>query len=225
MYQVNQLTSNGKSHDIVKEYLQNLEGIISIKSSIFEEFITAVAPISVWEKSLETVFIVAADVKGKTALEKFALITSEKKNNRMAIRTLQYKLPKVLRGHVTTVLNTVQAPQFEKSKKIINLTKKIDSKIMTEINNLNSYSDLTDNNSANPATDKKDKSHKNVNEKKNKSDRKIRNFKNIDEKKEIKQKTKILEKNPKRKSISFGFTFPRLLNDVYNIMSNSGRLC
>lgn len=222
-YQVYQLTSNGKSHNIVKEYLQNLEGIVSIESSKYEEFITAVAPVSVWENIFETKFIVVANAKSKNIKDKINSIISKEKNDRMAIRTLQYKLPKILRGHVTTVLNTVQAPQFEKNKKVINSSKKIDSKIISEINDLNKYSDVTDNNDVTTSTtNKADNDNKIEQNKFENNDDKKRKFTDLEEKQKIAKRTKLSEKNPKRKSISFGFTFPRLLNDVYNIMSNTG---
>ena len=200
--QVHQVTSNGKSHNIVKEYLQNLEGIVSIKSSKYEEFITAVAPIAVWEKMLETKFILVANVKGKTANEKIKLISGDYKNIiKKAVRTLQYKLPKVLRGHVTTVLNTVQAPQFEKNKKVVKSAKKIDSKIISEINNYSANNNYIDN-----------RLH----------GRKKRNFENNEDNKDIVEEVKLSADGTRKKSISLGFTFPRLLNEVYNIYRNKG---
>lgn len=175
---------------------------MSIKSSKYEEFITAVAPISVWEKILETKFILVANVKGKTASEKIKLISGEYKNIiKKAVRTLQYKLPKVLRGHVTTVLNTVQAPQFEKDKKAVKSAKKIDSKIMSEINNYSANNNYIDN-----------RLHS----------RKKRNFDNNEDNKDIVEEVKLSSDGAKRKSISLGFTFPRLLNEVYNIYRNTG---
>lgn len=187
----------------MKEYLQNLDGIISIKSSKYEEFITAVAPVAVWEKIMETKFILVANVKGKTANEKIKLIAGgEFQNVKKAVRTLQYKLPKVLRGHVTTVLNTVQAPQFEQNKKVLKSAKKIDSKIINEINNYSANNNYIDN-----------RLHS----------RKKRTFENNEDNKEdTVENVKNFADGAKRKSISLGFTFPRMLNEIYNIYKNSG---
>lgn len=197
---------------------------MSIESSKYEEFITAVAPVSVWENIFETKFIVVANAKSKNIKDKIKSIISKEKNDRMAIRTLQYKLPKFLRGHVTTVLNTVQAPQFEKSKEVINSAKKIDSKIISEINDLNKYYDITDNNDVTTSTTKRVDNDEIEQNKFENNDEKKRKSTDLEEKQEIAKRMKLSKKNPKRKSISFGFTFPRLLNDVYNIMSNTGLL-
>lgn len=197
---------------------------MSIESSKYEEFITAVAPISVWENIFETKFIVVANAKSKNIKDKINSIISKEKKDRMAIRTLQYKLPKILRGHVTTVLNTVQAPQFEKSKKVINSAKKIDTKVMNEINNLNKYSDVIDNNNEMTNTMNNADNNKIEQNKIEKNDRKKIKYTDLEEKQEITKRIKLSKQNPNRKSISFGFTFPRLLNDVYNIMSNTGLL-
>ena len=114
-----------------------MEGVISVKYSQFQDFITVIAPISVWEREFETVFFTVAQKKSESA-------DKINKNVLLAIRTLQYKLPKTIRGHVSTVLNTVQAPVFKKTKKQISDAKKIDPALLSKINE--NMKNINDNN-------------------------------------------------------------------------------
>jgi hypothetical protein len=188
------LTSNGQSFELVKEYFGLLEGVISVKGSQYQEFVTVEAPVAIWEKVLETVFF-SVGMKNGGKLDENK-ITS--KNNRMAVRTLQYKLPKVLRGHVSTVLNTVQAPLFKKDKKVKNF-------------------ESLKNDIINRVKENSEKKEKVI------TADKIREN-NRDEEVTISESSKtftVVSKKGKR-DYFLGLTYPNLLNDVYNIKSNIG---
>jgi hypothetical protein len=161
----------------VKEYFELLEGVISVTGSQFQEFITVEAPVAIWEKVLETVFFTVGMKNGnKSDGDKMT-----EKNNRVAVRTLQYKLPKILRGHVSTVLNTVQAPLFKKNKKVRNF-ESLEKDVINRIKE-NREKKVTD--SESPVIN-----------------------------------TEVSKKG--KRDYFLGLTYPNLLNDVYNIKSNTG---
>ena len=93
------LTSNPESNQVVIKYLQNL-GLSSVKGTKHGDYVTATAPLSLWEEVLETVFFRVAQVNGGD-------------NTQTAIRCLQYTMPSSLHTHVLTILNTVQTPDFK----------------------------------------------------------------------------------------------------------------
>ena len=187
------MTSNGKSHNIVKEYLESIDGITSIQYSKYQDFISVIAPVSVWENLFETIFFTVSRKGGKE--EKIDGV-----KNVMAVRTLQYKLPKLLRGHVSTVLNTVQAPIFKKSKRSLDTGNVVNPVMLSIINeNMKNIVNKTDN--SGDVMIKKDK-------------------KSIDcEGKKEKKMNKYPSKNVGR----MGLSYPRLLNEVYNIQNNNGK--
>ena len=102
-------------------------GITSIQYSKYQDFISVVAPVSIWENLFETVFFTVSK-------KEFKEVNDHSMKNVMAVRTLQYKLPKILRGHVSTVLNTVQAPIFKKSKRSLDTESKLDPVMLSKIN-------------------------------------------------------------------------------------------
>ena len=163
----------------MKEYFELLEGVISVTGSQFQEFITVEAPVAVWEKVLETVFFTVGMKNGnKSDGDKMT-----EKNNRVAVRTLQYKLPKILRGHVSTVLNTVQAPLFKKNKKVRNF-ESLEKDVINRI--------------------------------KENREKKVTNSESSVTNTEVSKKGK--------RDYFLGLTYPNLLNDVYNIKSNTGEI-
>jgi hypothetical protein len=165
-----------------------------VKGSQYQEFVTVEAPVAIWEKVLETVFF-SVGMKNGGKLDENK-ITS--KNNRMAVRTLQYKLPKVLRGHVSTVLNTVQAPLFKKDKKVKNF-------------------ESLENDVINRVKENSEKKEKIM------TADKIREN-NRDEEVTISESSKTFTEVSKKgkRDYFLGLTYPNLLNDVYNIKSNIG---
>jgi hypothetical protein len=184
------LTSNCQSFELVKEYFGLLEGVISVKGSQYEEFITVEAPVAIWEKVLETVFFT---VGMKHGADKITV-----KNNRMAVRTLQYKLPKVLRGHVSTVLNTVQAPLFRKDKKVKNF-ESLEKDVLNRVKQNSEKKEI-------------DMTADNIRE--NNRDMEVTNSES--------SKTSTEVSKMGRRDYFLGLTYPNLLNDVYNIKSNTG---
>ena len=163
----------------MKEYFELLEGVISVTGSQFQEFITVEAPVAIWEKVLETVFFTVGMKNGnKSDGDKMT-----EKNNRVAVRTLQYKLPKILRGHVSTVLNTVQAPLFKKNKKVRNF-ESLEKDVINRI--------------------------------KENREKKVTNSESSVTNTEVSKKGK--------RDYFLGLTYPNLLNDVYNIKSNTGEI-
>lgn len=193
-----QLTSNGQSFKLVKEYFGLLEGVISVKGSPYEEFVAVEAPVAVWEKVLETVFVTVGMKNGNKANPNKLIEI----NNHVAVRSLQYKLPKILRGHVSTVLNTVQAPLFKKNKKLRNL-ESLEQDVINRI--------------------KENRKKKDVNTdeiRENKDDEKVLKSVNSVVTTEIDED---VSKKGKR-DYFLGLTYPNLLNDVYNIKSNKGKI-
>jgi hypothetical protein len=184
------LTSNCQSFELVKEYFGLLEGVISVKGSQYQEFITVEAPVAIWEKVLETVFFT---VGMKHGADKITV-----KNNRMAVRTLQYKLPKVLRGHVSTVLNTVQAPLFRKDKKVKNF-ESLEKDVLNRVKQNSEKKEI-------------DMTADNIRE--NNRDMEVTNSES--------SKTSTEVSKMGRRDYFLGLTYPNLLNDVYNIKSNTG---
>lgn len=188
------MTSNGQSFELVKEYFELLEGVISVKESQYQEFVTVEAPVAVWEKVLETVFFTV----GMKKVKKSDVDKITEKNDHMAVRTLQYKLPKILRGHVSTVLNTVQAPLFKKNKRVRNY----ESLERDVINRVKENREKKEN----------DLSTDRIRE--NNHDQELTNSKSSKMKVEVNKKGK--------RDYFLGLTYPDLLNDVYNIKSNTG---
>ena len=192
------MTSNGKSHGAVKEYLTSFGGVTSVKISKYEEFITAEAPIATWENMFETVFFTVGKKLSKGNVKNVMT-----KRDMMAVRTLQYKLPKPLRGHVTTVLNTVQAPLFEKKKnRSLSADDAID--LTADVSYDSTKNEVSDSNSGDVATTPGDLQKGGGGGGGNRPD-------------------KGSEKGPRSNSLGLGLTYPLLLNQVYNIKSNSGK--
>ena len=173
--------------------MESLDGITSIQYSKYQDFISVVAPVSIWENLFETVFFTVSK-KG------FKEGNDHSMKNVMAVRTLQYKLPKILRGHVSTVLNTVQAPIFKKSKRSLDAESKLDPVMLSKINdNIKNIVNKTDN--FGDMMIKKEKKGIDCNGKKQKK----------------------LNKNPAKESVRMGLSYPKLLNEIYNIQNNNGK--
>jgi subtilase family serine protease len=98
--QVKELTANPASVDFIVNFL-TVNGVISVTVSRFGEYITATAPIELWERLFNTVFY---------------QFNSRDTNSKSVVRALGYSLPLVLVGHVTAVFNTVHLPTLMSPK-------------------------------------------------------------------------------------------------------------
>ena len=208
-----QLTSNGKSFRVLKEYLDSIEGITAVQYSRYEEFVTVTAPISVLENMFDTVFFTISN-------KKTAYLNEETNKKLLAVRTLQYKLPKALRGHVTTVFNTVQAPVFKRGKGAMgrgdeagvspSLLSKISDNIMStgDVSGENQIENEKNAGISNESTEKDNVSGNvggDTTDEGKKSPKKGREGSGVE-----------------ADAVRMGLTFPKLLNEVYNINSNKG---
>eukprot|EP01034_Spumella_vulgaris_P026875 gene26875-33523_t len=99
------MTSNAASSKHVSDFL-TLSGATVTKTSKYHDFITATAPVSVWEELMATEFFEFEHVKNK---------------NVRVVRTLDYSLPEHLASHVSAVFNTVQFPEEFVFEKKLNL--------------------------------------------------------------------------------------------------------
>ena len=195
----------------MKEYLTSFEGVTSVTMSKYEEFITAEAPIGIWENMFETVFFTVGKKISKEDVKK--AVTQRNVN---AVRTLQYKLPKALRGHVTTVLNTVQAPLFEKKKsRSLSADGAIDLRKGASHGNDNGDSEVDGGDVTSAPSDLQKGGAGGGHGGNAGSDRGGR--------RSDKGSDKDKGQGPKRNSLGLGLTYPLLLNQVYNIKSNSGK--
>lgn len=94
--QVAELTSNPESSAAVSAYL-HANGATVTSVTLGEEFVTAQAPISVWERLLKTRFYVMKQ-------------THRNGESTEVVRAEEYWLPKEIHPHVTCVMNTVEMP-------------------------------------------------------------------------------------------------------------------
>ena len=94
--EVADLTSNPAARDAVVTYL-HVNGVSSMKETQHGEFIIANAPISVWERVLNTVFYTFNHTQLNGDVEQI-------------IRAESYSIPIELTNHVNCVLNTIEMP-------------------------------------------------------------------------------------------------------------------
>ena len=94
---ISELTSSSEATGTVLRFLDMI-GVVRVKKTRYGEYISATAPVLIWEAALHAEFVV---------------VTSTRDRSKMTIRTMEYTLPQMLRGHVITILNTVQTPLFD----------------------------------------------------------------------------------------------------------------
>ena len=94
--EIAELTSNPDARDHVLSYVVAAGGKI-VSETLYGDYITASAPVSVWEKMLDTEFF-AYSVKASSGDEN------------KYIRAERYSLPSFLHPHVESVFNTIQMP-------------------------------------------------------------------------------------------------------------------
>lgn len=95
--EIEELTSNAISRDIVLHYLHD-QNVTVVSESLYGEYITAHAPIALWESMFNTEFHVFHH--------------TENKNNQVKklVRAEKYSIPSSLDLHVASVFHTVQMP-------------------------------------------------------------------------------------------------------------------
>ena len=93
---VTELTSNPEGRNSVLEYL-HATGATVVSETLGSEYITAAAPISVWEEMFDCEFYMFHQTREDMTTKEF-------------VRTEFYSLPAILDNHVESVFNTVDMP-------------------------------------------------------------------------------------------------------------------
>ena len=108
---VTEFTSNPEGRDAVVSYL-NSNGASVISETRAGEYITARAPINVWEKMLDTEFFAFRMTHGDASVENL-------------IRAEHYSVPRELDDHLASVFNTIEMfDQIFKHKQSVPIAKK-----------------------------------------------------------------------------------------------------
>jgi tripeptidyl-peptidase I len=94
--QVSMMTSNPEARDAVVKYI-NANGATLVSETLSSEYITASAPISVWERVLNTEFFTFHQTQHDGTVLK-------------VVRAERYWIPRELDEHVESVFNTIQMP-------------------------------------------------------------------------------------------------------------------
>jgi tripeptidyl-peptidase I len=127
--QVANMTANVEGTEFVSKFLTE-KGVKVVKTTPYGEYITAKAPISLWEKMFATTFYTFKNTDTKKSVN----------------RAPHYSLPTELSQHVAAVFNTVQMPVRVAAKKpLVKKTEATakDGTITPAV--LNSYYDITSN--------------------------------------------------------------------------------
>ena len=90
------LTSNPEACDAIVTYLHS-HGVSAVSESLNGEYITATAPIIVWEEIFNTEFFTFHQTHRNGRVEKL-------------VRAEEYWIPKALESHIESVFNTIQMP-------------------------------------------------------------------------------------------------------------------
>ena len=93
---VTDLTSNPEGRDSVVEYL-HATGATVVAETLGGEYITATAPITVWEKMFDCEFYMFHQIQENEIINK-------------VVRTESYSIPVLLNNHVESVFNTIEMP-------------------------------------------------------------------------------------------------------------------
>ena len=93
---VTDLTSNPEGRDSVVEYL-HATGATVVAETLGGEYITATAPITVWEKMFDCEFYMFHQTQENEIINK-------------VVRTESYSIPVLLNNHVESVFNTIEMP-------------------------------------------------------------------------------------------------------------------
>ena len=104
--EIEEIASNPLSKIFLLNYLQD-SGATIISESLFGEYITAQAPVSLWEEMFQTDFY------------KFHHSSEEEEDVVEIIRAEKYSVPSVLHEHVTSVFQTIQMRQSKWGRPVI----------------------------------------------------------------------------------------------------------
>jgi tripeptidyl-peptidase I len=106
--QVNAMTMNPEGRDAIVNYL-HANGATVVGETLNSEFITATAPISVWNKVLHT---------------EFSLFHQENYNGKIiqTVRAETYSIPHELEQHVVCVINAIDMPVVKHGSVIVPMT-------------------------------------------------------------------------------------------------------
>ena len=101
------MTESPQARREVLSYLK-AAGASIISETLYGEYITARAPVSIWEEMLDTEFYTYAV---QNPPKQHNAHTNERENSiRNYIRTERYSVPNVLNSHIDSVFNTIQMP-------------------------------------------------------------------------------------------------------------------
>jgi tripeptidyl-peptidase I len=118
--QIEQISSNSASRDIVITHLREV-GAQIVSISAYGEYITAQAPVSVWEKSFDTEFYT------------FDHTHTIDSTPTQVIRAEKYSVPASLHEHLAYVFHTVQMPLAIWGKPIMHLLRNSSSNIFASV--------------------------------------------------------------------------------------------
>lgn len=103
--QIHAMTSNPEARDVIVNYLHN-NGASVTDESLSGDLITANAPISVWERVLDTKFYTFDHRQSQG-------------NTQQIVRAEKYSIPVGLNLHAETVLNVIEVPYNEPKRRIL----------------------------------------------------------------------------------------------------------
>jgi tripeptidyl-peptidase I len=95
--ELSEMTSNADSHDYITNYLEST-GATVLSETISGDYITAAAPIQLWEEMLDTEFF------------SYYQIENQHKITNRVVRAEHYSVPKHLNKHIAAAFNTIQMP-------------------------------------------------------------------------------------------------------------------
>ena len=104
------LTSNPNSRDKIVEYLE-MAGASVVGESLYGEYITASATVSIWEHMLNAQFHTYAVLPADREEVNYRI--EDDKSVKHYIRTDRYSVPTSLDEHVESVMNTIQLPPMQ----------------------------------------------------------------------------------------------------------------
>ena len=107
------LTSNPNSRNKIVEYLE-MAGASVVGESLYGEYITASASVSVWEHMLNTEFYTYAVLPADREEVNYRI--EDDKSVKHYIRTDKYSVPTFLDEHIESVMNTIQLPPMQQRK-------------------------------------------------------------------------------------------------------------
>ena len=101
-------TTNPKSHKVILEYVKSI-GAVIVSESRYEDYVTARAPLGVWEKTFDTKF----QTYSHNPDSRSDMGSRDGVKNLEFVRSKEYSIPSFLDEHVSFVMNTVQIPMVE----------------------------------------------------------------------------------------------------------------